>query len=97
MPGHKAGLVSTYKKEEPMRNLQLKIIHTSSGHAGSPRLCEHCAHGLVLQGEGMNFAWCGYMSEYVSVGVESCNRYQSERSRVAEDSVLALLSHYTLD
>lgn len=78
-----------------MKNLHLKIVH-STGHTGSPRLCETCAHGLVLRGEGMEFTYCGYMREYVSVRVESCNRYMGLSLR-DDETLTPLLAHYTLD
>ncbi len=81
-----------------MKNLQLKIVPTAGGHAGSSRLCNSCTHGLALTGEGMSFTWCGYMQEYVPVHVEQCNRYDSGTARrSAGDSDLELLSRYTLD
>jgi hypothetical protein len=85
------------EKEEPMKNLQLKIVHSAGGRTGSPRLCESCAHGLVLRGEGMEFGWCGYMREYVSVHVEDCNRYTGPEVSRVEDSVLQMFSQYTRD
>jgi hypothetical protein len=85
-------------KEEPMENLQLKIVHSAvGGRTGSRRLCESCAHGLVLLGEGMEFNWCGYMREYVPVRVEECNRYSGSEAERMEDSVLRLFAQYTRD
>ena len=75
-----------------MERLKLKIIHNAATH-DSPRLCNTCAHGLVLRGEGMEFAYCGYMQEYVSVRVENCTRYLS--TEVSEDAATRLLSEYT--
>ena len=46
----------------------------------------------------MEFAYCGYMSEYVSVRVENCNRYQAAViARETEESLATLLARYTLD
>lgn len=79
-----------------MNQVHLKIVHTS-GRSGSSRICESCAHGLVLRGEGMEFAYCNYMREYVAVKVEHCNRYAGIMSGEAEETVTPLLAHYTLD
>ena len=79
-----------------MTNLQLKIVHRNN-NACPPRLCECCAFGLVLRGEGTDFTWCGYMRDYVSVRVESCSRFTARADRRGEESALRLLTQYTLE
>lgn len=78
-----------------MKNLKLKIIHSGT-KTGSPRLCDQCIHGLVHRGEGMEFAWCSYMQEYVSVRVEECNRFTSAANDQEEISG-RLIAQYTID
>jgi hypothetical protein len=88
------------KKEEPMKNLHLKVVH-SSGHTGSLRLCDSCVYGMVLRGEGMEFVYCGYMRDYVAVRVAECNRYAAVNAEPdtepVDDAVMQLLAQYTID
>jgi hypothetical protein len=80
-----------------MKNLQLKIVNSGGGRTGSP-LCESCAYGMILRGEGMEFTWCAYMRDYVSMRVESCTRYtESPRKPSDDSSLMQLISEYTLD
>jgi len=79
-----------------MKNIHLKIVHQNN-RTGSDRLCDTCAHGLVLRGEGMEFAYCAYLRDYVAVRVEECTRYTSTTAAEREESVTQLLAHYTLD
>ena len=79
-----------------MEKLTLRIVH-NAGKTGSPRLCNSCLHGLVLRGEGIEFAYCNYMREYVSVRVESCTRYANVAHADHDESTAELFAHYTLD
>jgi len=79
-----------------MENIKLKIVH-NAGNNGSPRLCNSCAHGLVMRGEGMEFVHCSYIREFVSIRVEQCSKYLTSQASDHDAASSRLLDEYTME